>query len=936
MKLPLVTRESTVKGGRVASGTRVPTYDAFISYSHALDGKLAPALQVALHRFAKRWFALRAVRVFRDNASLSANPGLWGSIETALSHSRYFILLASPAAAVSPWVNQEVAWWLQHKTYQHILIVLTEGEIAWDGSAREFDWARTTCLPPALEGQVDDEPRYIDLRWARTEENVSLNHPVFREAIADLASPLHGVSKDELIGEDVRQHKRVVGIRRAVIASLTCLALVATALAFAALDQRDKATERARVSLSRQLASDSAADRSDNLDRALLLGVEAVRVSPTVQARASLLAALEHDPQLVAYYPGKAVGEIAFSTDGKSMVTAEEGGIVLWDAQRFERVGDPIRCGGDADPYTCGFALSKDGKILALGGRDATVTLWDVSTWRPGRALSLPPPPGGDSQAASDLMGVDELDISASNRFVAAATHVGTSVWDLETGQVLSQGLTPPETENDPRDVQDVRFSPDGSILAALEIDGVQFRDPRTLAPIGARFYGRPFGDLAFTADSRTVAVTDNFGAELWDVTRRQRVGRDMSEPANVYTAAFSPNGNLLVTGGTHGVRFWDVRQQTSLATDQPSGRTVSSVAFTPDGKTVVAGTDGGLLRWDLDRVSRVAEALPAEQEVSNVAFSGDGRLLALGGDKGVILWDARTRTPLPGTFGDATIARASLAMSGDGSILASAHEDGASVWDVRSGRRIGEPLQGVVWGISDVDLDAGGDTVATAGSDGVRLWNARTGAELGPPLRYSESETPTDMSSVAFSPREDLLAGGGDDGAVLWDLSRDDRPGIRLGDEQVRGLAFAPDGRLLATGHRGHVTLWDVPKRRPLRVLPSEAEVDQVTFSPDGETVAASTGDAVTLWDVRSGRVLGTMDAAQFGTGTAAAGHLAFSPDGRTLAYADGKTAVVLIDVSVNSWRDKACQIANRNLTPTEWSDFVGTGVKRVATCPG
>jgi hypothetical protein len=41
-------------------------YDAFISYSHALDGALAPALQTGLERFAKPWYRPRALRVFRD------------------------------------------------------------------------------------------------------------------------------------------------------------------------------------------------------------------------------------------------------------------------------------------------------------------------------------------------------------------------------------------------------------------------------------------------------------------------------------------------------------------------------------------------------------------------------------------------------------------------------------------------------------------------------------------------------------------------------------------------------------------------------------------------------------------------------------------------------------------------------------------------------
>ena len=56
-------------------------YKAFISYSHAADDRLAPALQSALHSFAKPWYRLRAIRVFRDKTSLSVNPALWPSIE---------------------------------------------------------------------------------------------------------------------------------------------------------------------------------------------------------------------------------------------------------------------------------------------------------------------------------------------------------------------------------------------------------------------------------------------------------------------------------------------------------------------------------------------------------------------------------------------------------------------------------------------------------------------------------------------------------------------------------------------------------------------------------------------------------------------------------------------------------------------------------------
>ena len=51
-------------------------FRAFMSYSHAADGKLAPALQRGLHRLGKPWHRPPAFRVFRDNTSLTATPAL--------------------------------------------------------------------------------------------------------------------------------------------------------------------------------------------------------------------------------------------------------------------------------------------------------------------------------------------------------------------------------------------------------------------------------------------------------------------------------------------------------------------------------------------------------------------------------------------------------------------------------------------------------------------------------------------------------------------------------------------------------------------------------------------------------------------------------------------------------------------------------------------
>jgi MTH538 TIR-like domain (DUF1863) len=97
-------------------------YDAFISYSHAKDKPIAAALQSVVQKLGNPWYRRRALRVFRDDTSLSATPQLWPTIEQALGESRYLILLASPEAAASHWVGKEVPYWLEAKRADTLLI----------------------------------------------------------------------------------------------------------------------------------------------------------------------------------------------------------------------------------------------------------------------------------------------------------------------------------------------------------------------------------------------------------------------------------------------------------------------------------------------------------------------------------------------------------------------------------------------------------------------------------------------------------------------------------------------------------------------------------------------------------------------------------------------------------------------------------------------
>jgi tetratricopeptide (TPR) repeat protein len=214
-------------------------YDAFISYSHAKDKPIAAALQSVVQKLGKPWYQRRALRVFRDDTSLSATPHLWPSIENALGESRFLMLLASPEAAASPWVEKEVSHWLERKGIDSLLIAVTAGDIAWDAAANDFAWREGTPLPAALKGRFAVEPKWVDLRPYR--DGANAREARFIDLGANFAAAIRGVPKEDLLSQEVRQQRRALTLAWSAAGSLLVLAALAGWQWREATAQRDRA-----------------------------------------------------------------------------------------------------------------------------------------------------------------------------------------------------------------------------------------------------------------------------------------------------------------------------------------------------------------------------------------------------------------------------------------------------------------------------------------------------------------------------------------------------------------------------------------------------------------------------------------------------------------------------------------------------------------------
>ena len=200
---------------------------------------VAAGIQKGLHRIGRRMGQLHALRVFRDTTDLAANPDLWGKVTDAMDRSRYLIVVLSPRAAASEWVNKEVAYWLEQRGPDQLLIVLAEGHLHWDEATGRFDPDRSDAALPVLTepGVLAAEPLYVDVS---ADAPWDPQAPTFRDKVTDLAAPIHGKPKYELASDDVREQRRFRRLRRAAIIGLAML----TVIAVAAGSDRDRETTR--------------------------------------------------------------------------------------------------------------------------------------------------------------------------------------------------------------------------------------------------------------------------------------------------------------------------------------------------------------------------------------------------------------------------------------------------------------------------------------------------------------------------------------------------------------------------------------------------------------------------------------------------------------------------------------------------------------------
>jgi len=948
-------------------------YNAFISYSHAADGKLAPALQKSLHRFAKPLFSLRALRIFRDKTSLAVTPALWDSIAEAMDSAEYFILLASSESAQSHWVLKEVKYWLKHKSSSKILIVVTEGKVLWDEHKNDFDWSVSNALPRILEKAFSQEPLFIDLTWVESHEHLSLRDSDFRPAIAQLAATLHNRPLDEISGEDVKQHRRFVRLVIFGIAMLSILTVTSIFAAYIADKNRKEAVRQRFVSTSQALAAYSEREQkqSHRDERAALLARQAYEFNERYQGNRldqidkglrNVLSKPYFSAELSQAKSTTKISGFALSHDGRYLAAGGEGQhIYLWDLKK--RPYEANKLVADSNLIWT-LAFGHRSNTLVAGTHDGRIRVWYIE--QSGKAHNKFTIETGLNQR------IDNFSISSDDRWLAVACKDGIiRVWSLVQPEKM-----PIELCCHNNAVTVVLFHPiDPEILASGGADkSVYLWDLRRQDKPVRDYTGHDhtIQSLAFSHDGQWLAAGTEFSLVAGSIKKMfeqkseefeyNRVGgtiwirntgeRDAApqilksgDAISIRTLDFSPDSALIAANGeNYDVVLWEWAQANTPSRRLSGHRShVRMLRYNDAGNLLVSLDDESAIRlWDLHKPVAQPDILESHTNaVTGVEFDHTSHwLVSIGGWEGsAYLWDLtsmqaqKIEVEKAGDFSTLALhPKQALLAIGSGSNLLDV-DNTVRLWKIPNINRPDNILKGFTSELTALAISKNGTWLAAAAryDKKVLLWKFN---ELNdPPLAVP---TEHDVTALEFAQDGVLLIATSDKKVRLLSDVGSQSTHLLIEDQESRlnTLAYEPNQQLLATGSEdGTFRLWQITAfDRPaiLRWSLKYQKIYSVAFSPEGKEVAAAGKDGkVRIWNLERENA----DAQLFDGPGKNVYSVAFSPDGNWIA-AGGSDKTVKLWPRTKWLAEIVCQQVSRNLTQKEWAEYVGADIDYEKTC--
>jgi WD40 repeat protein len=272
---------------------------------------------------------------------------------------------------------------------------------------------------------------------------------------------------------------------------------------------------------------------------------------------------------------------IAMHPDSGILVSASfDGTIKLW----LLPDGTPITTFEKHTKRITAVAVSDDGMTIASGGYDRHVRLWSLSD---GEELH-------QFQRQPDT--IQAVVFVPQKPMIISATGTAVKLWSTQSGKLIA--ALPHRFKS----IRSLAISPDGSVLAVGSLSGtMELWNPFSRKRIWQTSYQLDgTTSVCFSPNGTTLVCATGANIELLSLQRKRLGLLESRQPRALNAIAFSPDGQVLASASGHSIELWSIARKKRLSPPLINHqKPVRSLAFTPNGHMLVSGgSDQKLVLW--------------------------------------------------------------------------------------------------------------------------------------------------------------------------------------------------------------------------------------------------------------------------------------------------------------------------------------------------